>query len=71
MGEKKKKFIKVLIVGICMILSAIAGYLADKFDGDPNTVPDATEAVKEVKKGVEMIKDAKDEADNSDPEGTD
>lgn len=71
MGEKKKAYLKKLIVGISIILSAIAGYLGAKFDNDPNTVPDIKEAVKEVKEGVDVIKDAKDEVDNSDSKDAD
>lgn len=71
MDDKKKAFLKKLIVGISIILSAIAGYFGAKFDDDPATVPNAVEAIKDVKEGVEVIKDAKDELDNSDTESVD
>jgi len=68
MDEKKKAYLKKLIVGIAMILSAIAGYFGAKFDDDPATEPDLKEAIKEVKEGVDVIKDAKDEAPAVDTE---
>lgn len=65
MSKKTKK----LIVGIAMILAAMAGAAIAVFDDDPNTKVDVKETIEKVNEGVDTIKDANTpESDEAAPE---
>lgn len=56
--EKKKgklAYVLEIILGVAMILGAIAGVGYKYFDGDPNTNPDLLEAKQEISAGVGNI----------------
>jgi len=54
---------KKWVIGIAIILAAIAGAVVKLLDGDPNTNPDPAAVVAEVKKGVDTIRE-----DGAEPE---
>lgn len=52
MVEKLKKW----AWGICLILGGIIGFTIAVVDNDPATKPDINQTVKDVKKGVDIIR---------------
>ena len=47
---------KNLVLGIAMILAAIAGAVVYFFDGDPETVVEPKKVIEKVIEGVDVIK---------------
>lgn len=50
--SKAKKW----IVGIGLILGAVCAYLVATFDGKPETKPDGSKAVEQIKQGIDEIR---------------